>query len=218
MRRVRGFTILEVLVASLLFGLLSTTLFQAFRFGALSFQRAATRQDAQSALRMAYFSLRDDLRKSHFHTVSLLARNFQIEGRELRRDALVFGGLKDWNSTESFDAVNGLPKWDRYILYYGTRSGLLVRAHIDPDRPDFSPNPFPELEPELYLREDPSLNRGYQSGFRTLSRDLLSFECSTEPATDQVQVRCLLQNASARKSEVSLTVYPQNTWPRGEQR
>lgn len=216
-RRQRAFTILEVLVAGLLFGLLSTALFQAFRYGSVAFQRASSRQDAQSALRTAYLSLRDDLRKSHFHSISVLPRTQRKGDLEVRRDALCLAGVKDWSAAASFDAVNGLPKWDRYILYYGTASGKLVRTLIDLDRPDYSPSPFDDLDPDTYLQEDPALNRGYQSSFRIMTRDLDVFECRTEPASDQIEVGLLLVDRQGRKNEVRLTVYPQNTWPKGEE-
>lgn len=217
-RTERAFTLVELLLVLGLFSILTVALFQAFDFGARAFRQATSRQDAQSALRKAYTSLRDDLRKSHFQTLTLVSRTASEDGNEYPRDALALAGLKDWSAEESFDAVNGLPKWDRYIVYYGTLDGKLVRTYIDHDRPDYSAVPFPDLDPDIYLNDDPASNRGYQSTYRVLSGDLLELSAQLDPARDTVVVNCVLRSKKGKRNQVVMAVYPQNTWPKGADR
>ena len=215
---VRGFTLLEIILACAMLGLLTLAIFRSFDYGARAFKKATSRQDSQAALRSVYGLLRDDLRKSHFRTISTIERSTLVEGRAYRRDGLCLASLRDWNAEESFDDINGLPKWDRYLLYYGTFEGLLIRTTLDHDRPDYSPAPFPDLDEGRYLKEDPQSNTGYQTGYRILSRDLLEFQGELHPSRDTVEIRCMLRHRSGKQNEISLTVYPQNTWPKGENR
>ena len=213
-----GFSLLEVILASAMLGLLTLAIFRAFDYGATAFKKATSRQDSQAALRSVYGLLRDDLRKSHFRTLSTLERSTTQTDQTYRRDALSLASLKDWSAEESFDDINGLPKWDRYYLYYATMEGLLIRTTIDHDRPDYSPVPFFDLDEDRYLKEDPAFNSGYQTSYRVLSRKLLEFRGDLDPARDVVEVRCVLQNESEKRNEIALTVYPQNTWPKGDNR
>lgn len=214
----RGFTLLEVILACAMLGLLTLAIFRAFNYGATAFKKATSRQDSQAALRSVYGILRDDLRKSHFRTISTVERSTLVEDEPYRRDGLCLASLKDWSAEGSFDDINGLPKWDRYLLYYGTLEGLLVRTTLDHDRPDYSPAPFPDLDEDRYLREAPESNTGYQTSHRVMSADLLEFRSELDPARDMVDIRCLLKHKSGRRNEINLTVYPQNTWPKGENR
>lgn len=220
MRHSRAFTLLELLIGMAVLGLLIITLFQAFDFGAKAFREATTRQDAQGATTRAYTVLRGDLRRSHFRSISTVERATTVEEEEVRRDALSVGSLRDWQDTASYDSLNGVPKWDRYVLFYATMDGKLVRTTVDLDSPDFSPTPFYDLDPHRYLQDDPSTNTGYQSGQRVLCENLLEFRCSLQPAHDTVQVQCtLLQKRDQRRmgrSGFELDIFPQNTWPKGD--
>lgn len=215
----RGFTLLELILATSMLALLIIALFEAFDYGAKAFQLATSKQDSQAALTRAYSSLRDDLRRSHFRSVSRLERVVSHEGAEYRRDGLCMAGLIDWEADTSFDEINGLPKWDSYILYYATQDGRLVRSKLELDRPDYSPAPFADLEESTYLNDDPRTNTGYQKSFRVLASGLLDFRVQSDVPTDTVSVRCLLELTSRGKknrSEFELEVFPQNTWPKGE--
>jgi type II secretory pathway pseudopilin PulG len=219
MVRARAFTLLEVLIAAGMLGILTIALFRAFDYGAKAFRTATDKQDAQSATKQIYSGLRDALRRSHFRSISLTERLVMLEDKEYRRDALCMGDLKDWSAEASYDELNGLPKWDRYVVYYASRDGKLVVSNVDPDRPDFSPAPFGDLDEAKYLRDDPNSNTGYQSSFRILSRDVLEFRCLANPANDTVRAECLLEietRGRKRKTEIDLQVFPQNTWPKGE--
>ncbi|MCA9777853.1 MAG: type II secretion system protein [Candidatus Eremiobacteraeota bacterium] len=223
--RRRGFTLVELIVACAMLGVLIIALFQAFDYGSNAFQQATRRQDAQGQATRVYSSLRDELRQSHFWMASTVDRAVNVDDTEYDRDALVFGSLRDWSDEENFDHINGLPEWNRYMLYYGTQEtdyGKLVRATLDPPwmDSDHSPAPFKEMEPERYLKDDPASNTGHQSSYRILTEDLLEFKASLDPALDIVTVRCVFEKerkGQKNRSEFEIKVFPQNTWPKGEQ-
>ena len=223
--RSSGFTLLELVVACGMLGILIIALFQAFDYGSNAFQQASSRQDAQGQATRVYTGLRDELRQSHFWMVSSVDRAVNVDGAEFDRDALVVGGLRDWSDPTNFDQVNGLPEWNRYMLYYGTQEtdyGKLVRATVDPPwmDSDHSPAPFHDMEPERYLKDDPAANTGHQTSYRILTEDLLEFKVSLDPAVDIVSVRCAFEKerkGQKDRSEFEIKVFPQNTWPKGGQ-
>jgi hypothetical protein len=54
-----------------------------------------------------------------------------------QRDIICMLGLSNWSDDARF-AANGLPLWDRYVVYYATddaESGKLMRAELAPDFP-----------------------------------------------------------------------------------
>lgn len=219
----RGFTLLEMILASAMLGLLILAIFRAFDYGANAFRRATSKQDAQAAIRSVYGLIRDDLRKTHYTSVSQfpalpLTRVISVDGKDRHRDGLCMASLKDWSNTDSFDDINGLPMWDRYVLYYGTMEGRLIRSNIDPDTPDFSPAPFADLDGARHMNENPDDNSLRQSSYRIMTTELLEFKVELNPARDTVSVLCLLESKNKKMNEISLTVYPQNTWPKGENR
>jgi prepilin-type N-terminal cleavage/methylation domain-containing protein len=219
MVKVRGFTLIELIVAMGILGLLIIALFEVFDFGSKAFREANVRQNAQGALTRAYSVLRGELRRSHFRSISVLERATNVDDEEFRRDALSLGGLKDWHDPTNYDELNGVPRWNRFILFYGTLDGKLARTTVDLDNGDFSPVPFYDLDPERYLKDEPSANTGYQSGYRVISESLLEFRCTLNPGTDTVGVACTLRltrQGRPGRSQFELEVFPQNTWPKGE--
>lgn len=218
MRRSRGFTVLELLVATTILGMLIGAVFFAFDYGARSFRISNSRQSVQGDLTRSYTSLREDLRKTHFRMVSAIERTQVVDGENVRRDAICLGGLQDWSSPSSFDEVNGLPKWDRYMLYYATADGKFVKAYLDPAVPDFSPVTF-DLDQNLHLNDDPATNDSVQSGYVVLSTNCHEFETALEPAQDRVDLRLSITEDGGREdtsAEVRLQIIPKNTWPRTE--
>ena len=213
-----GFTLLELLVSMAVFGGLIITLFSIFDFGANAFREATEKQDSQQAITRAYTSLRGELRQSHFRSISTLERSTSVDGEEFRRDGISIGTLKDWSDSNNYDEINGVPKWNRYVLFYGTLGGKLVRSTVDPDQTDFSPVPLRNFT-EQFLSEDPTSNPDSQTSYRFMAEDLLSFECELKPATDTVRIECTLmrkRNNEPGRAQFELEVFPQNTWPKGE--
>ena len=217
----RGFSLLEVLVATGILGLLIVAIFSAFDYGSRAFRQANARQDAQGVSTRVYTLLRDDLRQTHHWMASVSERALNIDDTEYRRDGLCFGTLEDWSDPESFDQQNGVPEWDRYVLYYGTLDGKLARTMIShPTLDDHSPAPFTELEVDRYMKDDPATNTGHQSEYRVLTDSLMEFKAETSVETGTVSVRCLFQRdrrERKERSEFQLQVFPQNTWPKGGQ-
>ena len=216
----KGYTLIELVVAMGVLAILSIALFEAFDFGSRSFREANTRQNAQGALTRAYSVLRGELRRSHFRSISVVERATIVEEEEVRRDALSLGGVKDWHDPESYDELNGVPKWNRFIIFYGTMDGKLVRSTVDLENGDPSPVPFYDLDGERYLKDDPSTNTGYQTSYRVISESLREFECTLYPGTDTGRVECALEiDRRGREkglSQFEIEVFPQNTWPKGD--
>ena len=213
-RTQRGFSLIEVLVTSVILTFLMGAVFWAFDFGSRSFYQTSTQQSSQGEMTRVYSRLRKDLRHTHFRTVHSLERTLQGS----RRDALSLASLKEWSAESSFDELNGLPKWDRYVVYYGTESGQLIRSNLDPAFPDYSAAPFQGLSETEHLNQDPLGNDGaLQSSFRVVSRSVSKFEVSLTPEQDMVSIKILLKSGQGRKaesSELRLDISPQNTWPK----
>jgi hypothetical protein len=209
----RGFSLIEVLLTSGILMFLVLAIFFAFDYGSRAFYHSTTNQNAQGEMTRAYSKLRKDLRQTHFLSVSTRIRTFD----ETRRDAICLGSVKNWSDEESFDEINGLPKWDRYIVYYGTNSGQLVRALLDLEYPDFAPAPFLDLSEPDHLNENPDYNDNeLQSSYQIVSRRLNTFEADLEPSRDMILIRIKLKSDQGRKtetSEIRIDVSPQNTWP-----
>ncbi len=212
-----GFSLLEMILCVTILSGLVLSIFWAFEYGAKAFTLSQTRQGVQGELLRISSAMMDTLRHSHIRTVSCLVRELNFDGEVHRRDGLCLAGVKDWRSLESFDQVNGLPKWDRYVLFYGTFDGKLVRCHLDPPNPDYSPVPFPDLVAEDYLNDEPSSNRSPQFGFSVLSVQIKDFVVEKRVAENSVLVRLKLQEARARSPETAefeLRISPQNSWPK----
>jgi prepilin-type N-terminal cleavage/methylation domain-containing protein len=209
----RGFSLIEVLITSSILVFLMAAVFWAFGFGSRAFFRSTTQQNAQADMTRAYSKIRKDLRQTHFRSVHTKERTFPDSRR---RDAVCMSSLKNWHDEASFDEKNGLPKWDRYVVYYGTASGHLVRSLLDPEFPDFSPAPFWELSDGEHLNDNPTNNNDLQSSYQVISRSVQQFEIQLDPSRDMVLVKFLLKSEQGRKTETSelrFDVSPQNTWP-----
>lgn len=209
--RKRGFSLIELLLASSLLVLVMALVMVAFRYGVDAFHRANLQQGAAGEVARIVASLRRDLRRAHVRTVTVLSRDHS-SGQP--RDAICIGTLQDWNAVSSFDGVNGLPKWDRYVSYYATMEGKIYRSHLDPSSPDFSPVPFAPYS-ESYLSEDASLNPSEQTGYVLLSDQVEDFECAVNG--NYVQVRIRVKGRTGRHQrvvEANLDVLAENTWPR----
>ena len=209
--RTRGITLVEMLLSTTLLLLIMGLVVAGFRYGFLAFQRATVQQGAAGDLARIATSLKRDLRRTHARTVSIISRDHPSGAP---RDGLCLGTLQDWNDPASFDGINGLPKWDRYVIYYATSDGKLIRSRLDPSSPDFSPVPFPAYS-EAYLSDDPSLNPSQQTGYVLLSEQVEDFEC--ELAGNSVQARIRIRGEGGRTErvvEAILDVLAENTWPR----
>lgn len=215
-KRPRGFTLIEILVTVTMLLLLMGAVFWAFDYGTRAFYRSNTQQNAQAEMTRAYSRIRKDLRHTHFRSVLIRERTMDT----FRRDALSLASLKNWSDEESFDELNGLPMWDRYVVYYATDSGKLIRSLLDEDFPDFSPAPFSQLSDSDHLNENPNNNdSSLQTTYQTISRSVEVFQVSLDPSQDMVFVKILLNSKGGRKtekSEIRFDISPQNTWPQAK--
>lgn len=219
LRKHKGFTLVELLISASILIFLVGAVFFAFAYGTRAFHQSNTKQNAQAEVTKLYLRLRQDLRQTHYRSVSSVVRTFTVPSGNVRRDALCMSGVRNWKDPNSFDEVNGLPKWDRYVLFYGNQAGKLIRTNIDPSFPDFSPAPLGELSELSHMSENPINNVAEQTSFSIISRSLESFIIELEPGRDMVLVRCLMKQGTGRKTEsveLKFDISPQNTWPKAE--
>ncbi len=137
----RGFTLLEAVVSIALASLLLVTIFTLFAWSSTSFQLGMKRQDVQSAAERVSVLMRKDFAQATEGALSVVDRTVAPEGVTVQRDGACLNGLSNWRDPALFDAVSGLPLYNRYIAYYATPQapGRLIRLEIDPGGPALGP-------------------------------------------------------------------------------
>ncbi len=130
----KAFTLLEAVVSMALASLLLVVIFTIFAWGSTSFQLGMKRQDIQSAAERILVLIRKDFAQAAEGSVSVVKRISTLGGATVQRDGACLNGLSNWRDPVLFDAVSGLPLYDRYIAYYATDQtmGQLIRLEIDP--------------------------------------------------------------------------------------
>ncbi len=230
MKTRRGFTLLEAMFTVLIMGGLIAILAGVFSIASSNFKLGTTRLQLQGELRRILAPLRRDLRNSSFHSTATVEGSASVAARPpdaaptvtVRRDGLSMAGLKEPGRDSSYQADDGKPLWDCYLLYFATLdnpNGKLVRAVLDdsPPRPLAKPlNPFTTANLSM---SDPAL---VANGLRVLSEQVLAFEVELEPPTQMVHAHIKLRGKEGRREgkstaeilEVKISLRPANTWPR----
>lgn len=186
MKRSPGFSLIELVIAVGIFGILSILIFSFFRFGTRSFQAATNKQGLQLDALRAMESLQTELKRSNRASVTVLdgpSRTITapVEG-PVQRNGVSFLTLKNWQdktNPNNFDLESQAPLWNRYLVFYATKDeiGQFIRVKADP-------NPAPEGAIEmvqddldLLLRDDPSLNNfaGGTPPYTILTKNVLEF-------------------------------------------
>jgi len=189
-------------------------------YGVRMFGHTSLRQGLEGDARRISSRLKKDLALSDFHTVSVQER--LVSG--LRRDGVGLGSLSDWNDPSNFQAGLGLPRWNRYTVYYATQeaTGRLVRQDIEPPGIPLAGWNSPYSALSSNLRDDPTLNTSVVSS-TVLSSQVEHFECRADVSENTVTVVCRLrekgQNVAGtnKKGDESiqfrLLLKTKNTWP-----
>ena len=221
----RGFTITEALVTVMVFSFFLAVLFMTIAHGFRTFSVAVARSDVTTEARRLVLFLEGELRSSAYFSVAKEQRTF----RKLRRDGLCFVSMLDWSKSNSYDALEDRPNWDRYLLYYATPdqpSGQLVRMALNPGDPamvgSFPYEPFAN-NPSLYMDPVPVAYQGADlTNLRVLASKVKSFQVELIPTTQEVEIRTVLRQNGimSRKGdrtreggtfELHYRVKPQNT-------
>lgn len=193
--------------------------------GFRTFSVAVARSDVTTEARRLVLFLEGELRSSAYFSIAKEKRTF----RGQRRDGLCFVSMLDWSKSDSYNALEDRPNWDRYLVYYATPdlpSGELVRMAIDPGDPamvgsfpyePFANNPSHYMEPVPLDYKGPDL-----ANLRTLASKVKSFQVDLIPTTQEIEVRTILrQNGIMSRRgdkvreggtfELHYRVKPQNT-------
>ena len=225
MKRIRASTLVEVLLAMSLLSMLSVVFFLILDMSVRSFQRAIVRHNIQADTQRISYRLTEDLRRSHFFTVSTIeARSSQ---NNYQRDAVCMAGVKDWTSPNAIDPANNRPKWDRYFLYYCVRQAgdepvtSIYRCAIKPANPmDIGQFAFPSLNPSVHCKPNPKTVAEFES-FTQLSELLESFAITSVENSQWRITFKLRQQGAVRQGkrtidevqETTIQIKPENTFP-----
>ncbi len=223
--KVKGFTITEALVTSLVFSFFVTVVFLTIAWGFRTFSLAVARSDVSTEARRLALFMETELLTSDYFSVSTVSRSVRND----RRDGLCFVSRNDWSHPNSYDAIEGRPAWNRYFVFYVTTeqpTGSFIRAVINPsDSSEVGPfvyGPF-AANPATYLTNDPSQNVGTDVEMaRVIASSVKSFTVEKIPSTQEVDMRILLRQNSviSRRGdgkreggtfEVHYRVAPRNT-------
>lgn len=217
----RGFTLLEVVAVLLVFGLIIAGIFAVFTYSSQGFRQAVLQQGLSGEMESIQRKLSADFRASHYGTVAVVPRDTTSGGVDVSRDALSFTTLSDWSDPANFHPT-GLPRWDRYLVYYPTldESGRLIRQVVD-SGVLFAPVPYADLA--LNISELPETNAGLLQS-TTLSENVLSFKVETNDARQLLDVNLRLRDRGGRVAgtnrqvdetrEVVFSMDALNTFPR----
>jgi len=120
-------TLVELVLAMGLFGLLNLLLFAALQSGTRSYAIAVTRSDLQGDLNRCLTRLQAEIRRSSAGQLVVVTHpGRMLDGHS--RHGICLSSLQDWRAGSSYNA-DGDPLWDEYISYYASLEspGRLVR-------------------------------------------------------------------------------------------
>ncbi|MBI3924713.1 MAG: prepilin-type N-terminal cleavage/methylation domain-containing protein [Armatimonadetes bacterium] len=220
----RGVSLLELLFAVALFAFVLLLVFWSFEYGTRSFHRANSQQGIQGDAIRAAVSMQDEIKRSAVASVQVENRTVgPVDGQNVSRDGICVVGLRSWSTDYN---PEGMPNWNRYIVFYATRdvpAGRLVRVLVDPSAPPGSPGPLSGFGPDL-LNDTPSLNSydGDAPPFTVLAENVLAFDAE-DRLDGSVRIELKLKErgtanptGAVRKDltyETELLIFPQNTYP-----
>lgn len=232
--RSRGFSVLELVVASSLFLFLLGIVFFLFRYGTRAFATANQRQGVQVEALRVMDSLQADLKRTASQSVSFLtgpSRTRTLGTVTVHRDAICLIGLKDWSNSynpENFDESGSRPKWNRYWIYYATTDkdrGEMVRLKVDPEPAPGSPSQIQILHFAALCNDNPALNSfaGVTPAHSYLCHNVYDFSVSKERNKSfrislKLQERRQLRPDGGKVEgletyQLQMVVRPENTYP-----
>lgn len=225
MKRRRASSLLEVLFALSMLAMLSIVFYLVLDMSVRSFQRAIVRHNIQADTQRVSYRLTEDLRRTHFFTVSTIQARSSLNN--FQRDAICLAAIKDWSDPNAIDPANNRPKWNRYILYYCVRQQgdepitSLYRCSLAPSNPtDIGQFAFPSLNPSVHCKPDPALVPECES-FSKLT-DLLESFTTTAVENSQWRITFRLRQPGAVRQgkrtidevqETTIQIRPENTFP-----
>ena len=224
----RGYTLLEALVAGTLLLVVFGSVFYFFSVGARGFSIGASQSETLSDFQAFARLVKRDLELTHYYSVSVVNRTAETSRGTVNRQGLSLAGLSDWGDDTHFEDATGLPKWDRWILFYANREdvGRLFRVEFA-RRPGAGGNYYP-LRPRgaddlipLMVGNPASLPGSLKS--QSISRNVHAFAAKPDDAHQSIEIEfttyanpSLRMTSQARDEEFKETrvvVVPLNTYP-----
>ncbi len=139
----QAFSLPEAILCTGMLGLLLMTLFVVLNFGFQAFGVGNSRMGILGESESLVARLRRDMESSTFSSIKIQdddSRKVTVATsagpREEVRHLLCMVGMSDWGQTQSFQAQDGAPEWNRYWLYHADLAlpkGSLNRLEIEPD-------------------------------------------------------------------------------------
>ena len=188
----RGFSLPELLFGLGVFSLFLVGMFALFGRGYQAYHFLSTRQSVQSDLLRLRAVLGDDFGKTHYRSVGSLQREILIDGDTVSRDIACCLSLDDWSRSENFRVPEGIPLWNRYIVYRSSldNEGRLERLVVAPkDDPPFRVRPMLGLD---------NLEAPVKS-LQTLSTSIRHFECRVDGYLQKVVVTLVLSDGGGKR-------------------
>lgn len=196
----------------LIFSFFLGVLFLTVHWGFRAFSISIARSDVTTEARRLSLFIEHELRGTSYFSVTTRSRTISKD----RRDAICFVSRSSWSSPNAYNENKGTANWNRYFLYYATRSlphGSLIRLSIDPSAagPDtsYEIGPFPftgfVANPESYLHEKlPFSPPSEVETVQVLASAVKKFEVRKDPVNQNIDLRFLLrQNGLLARRRVS---------------
>lgn len=217
---------MELVVSTAVLAFIFGIVFLLFSYALNGYAALDARQGVQGAALKARVTMERDFSLSHFLSMGTVDRDF--EGHE--RDIVCMLGLSNWSDEGAF-ASNGLPRWDRQIVYYAhadREDGRLMRAVLAPDTPPgLDCLRIAPVAAGLLGQVDQAVPPGELAMIerQQVVDGVQEFSCRSDPAYQLVEVRLSLRRVSglrggegvARTEETMEAVFqfdPLNTSPR----
>lgn len=224
--KLRGFSLVEMVLSMSLLSVFTLLLFLAFRDGTRTFNNVALRQGLEGEARRCTNVLEQSLRQSDLNCCELIntsaRQRMGISGATVSRDAVSYVTLSRWWDESLFDA-GGRPQWDEYAVIYATldNPGKLVRQLYRPPGSPYN-QPLPGFSVAAHLSDDPQDNPDARET-HLLSGSVEDFELSTGQHPYSVEVKLILTDrqhlragalrASQQRLQIDLTIRLNNTQP-----
>ena len=119
-----------------------------FSMGARGFQAGISRTGAVGDVQTFTRVFKRDLSLTHYYSVSINERQVATSRGDVSRDGLCLAAISDWNDPDRFQVASGLPKWDRWVLYYANREDLGRLYRVEMERPATSLGNYYPLQPK----------------------------------------------------------------------
>lgn len=222
--RQQGASLIELVVAVGMLALLLTVFFLILDLSIRSFQSAIVRHNIQADTQRISYRLSEDLKRSHYFTVSRLL--LRSSGNLFDRNAICIGAVRNWSAADAINSQDGRPNWNGYILYYlPVEPGdepvqRIYRCWISPPPTQVGQFAFPALSSAVHCPINPKSSPNIES-FSLLSKIVEMFRVE-EGENSQWRVTFRLRQQAAQKRgarsidevlETTVQVRPENTFP-----